>query len=355
MPEMILPGVYIEVRPEGLIVPGQISVGTVGVVGTAAKGPVGVATLVGSYADAVRRFGGYDAWRGGTHDELTLVRALQLVFTHGATTVYAVRVAGGSSASASITLASATGNTAKLTARTPGEWANDLTVNVAGAEESPVIEKRFHGSDLPISLPLKPIQSARNRVQLTEDLTGISRALRVVSGAGAAAAGEARLDPTTGAMTVGDMLQPNDVLDVTFLADKSSAVKVTLRLGTAQEIYTVVDGNDLADDVNDAVAGSAWVTAAVAGMSHPEEPPAHTAPAGAFAPLKGGDNGAANADYRTGGLDPLLAVDVHIVVAAGQDEGFGGALAAHCEQASTDLVKRDRIAVVGSGIRNPSQ
>jgi hypothetical protein len=117
----------------------------------------------------------------------------------------------------------------------------------------------------------------------------------------------------------------------------------------------VVDGNDLADDVNDAVAGSAWVTAAVAGMSHPEEPPAHTAPAGAFAPLKGGDNGAANADYRTGGLDPLLAVDVHIVVAAGQDEGFGGALAAHCEQASTDLVKRDRIAVVGSGIRNPSQ
>jgi len=42
-------------------------------------------------------------------------------------------------------------------------------------------------------------------------------------------------------------------------------------------------------------------------------------------------------------------VDAHIVVAAGQDESFGAALAAHCDQASTDLVKRDRIAVVGSG------
>ncbi|HEX8903822.1 MAG TPA: hypothetical protein VF771_03215, partial [Longimicrobiaceae bacterium] len=355
MPEMILPGVYIEVRPEGLIVPGQISVGNVGVVGTAAKGPVGVPTLVGSYADAVRRFGDYDAWQGGTHDELTLVRALQLVFAHGATTVFAVRVAGASAATASITLASASGNTAKLTAKTLGAWANDLAVNVAAADESPMIEKRLHGSDIPITLSPKPIQSARNRVQVTEDATGISRALRVVSGAGAPAAGEAKLDPATGAVTFGDTLQAADVIDLTYLADKSAAVKVTLRLGTATEVYTVVDGNDLADDVNDPVAGSAWVTASVAGMSHPEEKPSNTTPAGAFAPLKGGDNGAANADYRTGGLDPLLTVDAHIVVAAGQDERFGGALAAHCQQASTDLVKRDRIAVVGSGIRNPAQ
>ncbi|VAW88462.1 Phage minor tail protein, partial [hydrothermal vent metagenome] len=40
MAEMILPGTYIEVRPEGLIVPSRVSVGTVGVVGTASKGPV---------------------------------------------------------------------------------------------------------------------------------------------------------------------------------------------------------------------------------------------------------------------------------------------------------------------------
>ena len=54
MAELILPGVYIEVRPEGLIVPGQISVGNLGVVGTASKGEVNKAVLVSSYADALQ-------------------------------------------------------------------------------------------------------------------------------------------------------------------------------------------------------------------------------------------------------------------------------------------------------------
>src|SRR5262249_23682464 len=35
-------------------------------------------------------------------------------------------------------------------------------------------------------------------------------------------------------------------------------------------------------------------------------------------------------------------------VAAGQDDSFGNALAKHCAAASTDAIKRDRIAVVGS-------
>ena len=52
----------------------------------------------------------------------------------------------------------------------------------------------------------------------------------------------------------GDTLQAADVIDLTYLADKSAAAKVTLRLGTAQEVYTVVDGNDLADGVNGSLA-----------------------------------------------------------------------------------------------------
>lgn len=35
MPEMILPGTYIEVRDEGLISAGRISTGNIGIVGTA--------------------------------------------------------------------------------------------------------------------------------------------------------------------------------------------------------------------------------------------------------------------------------------------------------------------------------
>jgi Phage tail sheath C-terminal domain len=57
--------------------------------------------------------------------------------------------------------------------------------------------------------------------------------------------------------------------------------------------------------------------------------------------------------------DPLLDVDAHIIVAAGQsdkgagkvldaDKGAGAGLDAHCQKASTDTFKRDRIAVVGS-------
>src|SRR2546423_12925774 len=98
MAELILPGIYIEVRPEGLIVPGQITVGNLGVVGTASKGDVNKAVLVSSYADALQRFGPYDSFLDPTPsnptnprtDSLTLVRALEQAFAFGATTVFAV-------------------------------------------------------------------------------------------------------------------------------------------------------------------------------------------------------------------------------------------------------------------------
>src|SRR6185503_8846201 len=99
MAELILPGVYIEVRPEGLIVPGQITVGNLGVVGTASKGDIGKSVLVSSYADALQRFGPYDSFMDPSdpteprENSLTLVRALEQAFSFGATTVFAVRVA----------------------------------------------------------------------------------------------------------------------------------------------------------------------------------------------------------------------------------------------------------------------
>ena len=41
MAEMIIPGTYIDVRAEGLISAGRIATGVVGLVGTAASGPIG--------------------------------------------------------------------------------------------------------------------------------------------------------------------------------------------------------------------------------------------------------------------------------------------------------------------------
>jgi len=51
--EMILPGTYIEVRAEGLIGVGGISTGNIGVVGTASRGPLNEAVILGSYGEAL--------------------------------------------------------------------------------------------------------------------------------------------------------------------------------------------------------------------------------------------------------------------------------------------------------------
>src|SRR5262245_57084463 len=99
MPELVLPGVYIEFRPEALIVGGQVPVGNIGIVGTASDGPIGEAKILGSYADARAIFGAYDAFT--TTHSLTLVRALELAYNNGASTVYAVRVASAGSVASS--------------------------------------------------------------------------------------------------------------------------------------------------------------------------------------------------------------------------------------------------------------
>src|ERR1700710_3078461 len=99
--EMILPGTYIEVRSEGLIGVGGISTGNVGIVGTAAKGPVDVVQILGSYGEAVDKFGAYDRWSAAANaTPLSLVRALEQAFKGGASTVYAVRIANGTPATA---------------------------------------------------------------------------------------------------------------------------------------------------------------------------------------------------------------------------------------------------------------
>src|SRR5262249_34173013 len=132
-----------------------------------------------------------------------------------------------------------------------------------------------------------------------------------------------------------------------YAVKKDNAVKVTLRLGQSDEVYTVVDGNDLISDINDL---SVWVTAATA--DHPGELPSKSASDTAFAKFQGGANGQSNADY-TAGLAQLLNEDAHIILAAGQDDQTAGAaLDRHCQQASTDVIKRDRIALVGSKLQS---
>lgn len=135
---MIIPGTYISVRAEGLISAGRIATGIVGIVGTAMSGPVGEPVTLSGFAAGRDLFGLPDNFQqpeDGSHP-LTLVRALAQLYNNGASTVIAVRVAGGSAASANYTVLDADGNAvAVLTARTPGTWANDMQIAVEKASE----------------------------------------------------------------------------------------------------------------------------------------------------------------------------------------------------------------------------
>ena len=354
MTEMILPGVYIEVRPEGLITPGRVTVGNLGVVGTAGKGPVASPTLLSSYAEARQVFGAYDAWVDGNSAELTLVRALQQAFNHGATRVYAVRVASGTAAKAGFLINSTSGANTQLAVKTEGTWGNELKINIWDAEEHAFVEGEEHNGGGAITLANSAVvKSARNRIRLTTDADGLTRSLKIVY--------ESEADPAPGPGEVrvmnsgllefdaGETPLAADLISASYTVNKSSAVKVTLELDGAKEIYTVVSGDDLVSDINDQ---SAWVDAK--GDTHVAELPDKSSAVDAFSVFgtgsnTAGNNGESGANYQTG-LDALLNEDAHIIVAAGQDDNFGDELDAHCQNASSDTIRKDRIAVVGSGV-----
>ena len=141
--EMIIPGTYIEVRAEGLIGVGGISTGNIGVVGTANRGPVGEAVILGCYSEALSTFGNYDPWPdAAATPRLTLTRALEQVFRGGGSSVYAVRVAALPNdvpAMRSMVWRVRAGNNAtifSLTATSPGTWANSIVAELTPPSEA---------------------------------------------------------------------------------------------------------------------------------------------------------------------------------------------------------------------------
>ena len=358
MPEMILPGTYIEVRSEGLLTPGQITVGNIGIVGTAARGPLGTPTLLGSYDDAIAHFGGYDSFLDDAQppnlrvNALTLTRALELAFGFGATTVYAVRVGASTAAKASLTLASASGPGITLTALTEGTWGNALGVNVSTATDDAYVVGEVHpGTEVTAGLKLKrvPKVSARNRVNVFDSATATTTALQVVDPSATLVAGQASIN-TSGALTFFKNPVALDTITISYVADAAFAMVVTVRFKRTQETFTVFDNDALATQIN---ASSALVEAK--SLTHPTELP-KAIPAVPVQPLVfagfvGGNDGpeASSSDYD-GGLTTLLSQPVQIVVAAGKtDIELGNILDKHCQKASTDAFKGDRIGIIGPG------
>src|SRR5262245_45351147 len=183
MPEMIIPGTYISVRPEGLISAGRIATGIVGVVGTAASGPVGEPVTLASFSNAREIFGLPDDF-GRPEDgsnPLTLVRALSHVYGNGASSVVAVRVAGASRATATFAIQDDASRTvAVLTARTPGSWANEVRVTVEDAEDDCLIS----GEQVPAPFDklryTRVVPSAQNRMRIVRGATRRVENLEIV-------------------------------------------------------------------------------------------------------------------------------------------------------------------------------
>ncbi len=352
MAEMILPGTYIEVRPEGLIVPSRVSVGTVGVVGTASKGPVSNPEIIGSYSEARQVFGAYDAFVDGKSYELTLVRALEQAFSHGATSVIAVRVASEAAAKADFALTSSSGDCCQLAAASEGEWGNEIEVNVWDADEHSYVSDEKHNDGGAITLNYTPVvQSARNRISIFEDASQQTRLMQIIY-TGSVTAGQVKIDIASGALTFATGEDPlaADKLTASYVVNKSASVKVTLRHSVSEEVYTVANGDDLVMDI---LATSTLVKGTA--LANSSELPDKFSAVDDFR-LFGtgsntrGDNGAGvDANYKTG-LDELLNEPAHIIVAAGQHHGnIGADLTSHCRVASSDANKRERIGVVGSG------
>lgn len=348
MPESVIPGVYIDVRAEGLIRPGIIGLGNIGIVGTASKGPINEAVIIGSYTEAREVFGEYDMWIDGNSNELTLVRALEQAYNNGAGSVVAVRIGDEATAApASVTLSKNPNTVVTLMAKTPGTWGNALSVNVGAADANAFVENRellLTGSatiDLGVT---GLVQSPLNRVQVV----GAGAPLTIIY-TGAPQSGQVTMDTTAGTLQFGDAVPNGGSILVSYAVAAASARKVTVKYGDlTPEEYIIVNGNDLANDIN---RTSVWLSAeadsnaANAAMM----PDASTEP-DVYTPFTGGNDGLAGADHVEG-LLTLLNEDAHIILAAGLDNVTAASdLAGHCAQASTDLLKRDRIAVVGSGI-----
>jgi hypothetical protein len=354
MPEMILPGTYIEVRPEGLIAPGQVTVGNVGVLGTASKGPVGKPVLLSNYNDALSVFGPYDSFMQPndptkkTVDSLTLVRALELAFSHGASTVYAVRVtSSGGAGTASAPLMKVLDSVVVLNAASPGDWGNATSVTVSAPDDGDVLmtteTHTMASGETSFTLVTKAALSGRNRVAVKK--TGESAVPLTVISTGTPAATEAMLTATAVSWKLNPAFDGASLI-IDHVVDSSLVRKVTIKNGTASESYVISSGTMLAEQVNDPQNASQLVVA----VPNSTKATADQLPDVQVHALINGTNGNSNAAYSgPKGLDTLLDTDVHIIVAAGQSDALAGAaLDAHCQKASDDVYKRDRIAVVGS-------
>ncbi len=289
MAEMILPGTYIEVRAEKLIVPGPIAIGNVGIVGTARRGiladpddpnTVYTPSNIGEARDI---FGGLDSFENPieTGRELTLVRALELAYGNGAQRIFAVRVADSAAVNAAYQVVAASGNVL-VTALAPGDGYNEAEITTGAITTVDTI-----------------------------DVMDVS-------------------------ITVGNVVESWRAVPAA-VADFVEVLNGTHATYNFRANASTGNGSNLFEAADNGATGNV------------------TADQTVNTPTTEGTNGAAagSSEYQEG-LAALANQNVHIIVLAGEGvnsdsaRNLGSLLVSHVESSSDDLMRRERIGIIGS-------
>jgi phage tail sheath protein FI len=133
VPKFSYPGVYVQEIPSGDRSVSGVSTSITAFVGYTARGKLGEATRIQSYADFEKTF-------GGLHIQSELSYAIRQYFLNGGTDAVVIRTASGAKA-ASVKLMDTVGAGAKetleVTAASEGVWGNGLRVTVDYATSNP--------------------------------------------------------------------------------------------------------------------------------------------------------------------------------------------------------------------------
>jgi hypothetical protein len=344
--ETILPGTYIEVRVEGLLTIGAIATGNVGIVGTAERGNGDIAIL-SSYEDGRAQFGEAGVWDPTLGDaNLTLVRALKLLFDNGSQTVYARRAFNPTEAKSAKYRIAGPNNTAGLAlrAKTPGTWGNRLQIRIEEADGQVLVpneEVRPVNGTFTLSAPklLTPATPDASLGNILVEEHGLVHKFQLK--ASAAAAGVIQVNPGNRALTFPS--PPGATADViaNYWVPQDSLRKITFIYGNTREVYIAPSLSYLVQRIQDEQGPSKLVEAdQISGDGLPAQ-------LDSTETFTGGDNGSVSrADFQDA-LEDLVNEDVQIVVPVGwKFSQIKGDILGHVEK--TENIGHERIAVLGA-------
>lgn len=354
MVEMVLPGTYITVRDEALISAGRVISGNIGIVGTAAKGPLNEVKILGSFSEARELFGESDP--GGA---LTLVRALEQIYNNGGRTVYAVRTASSAAGGAAYQIRNASdASLVKLQVKTSGTWGNAIRIKISDADGPSLVTEELSGDATTLRRSHIVPDSGLNSIVVKQLSTGLTLRYEIVYDATPDnSQPQVGINTTTGGLTFTTLegFDPiaADTILATYEVPAANSRKVELSDSTLKETYTIADASHLATLVNRSsnlvFADSESETAFFNQLPRNTSASGERFGTGLSGHTAGNDGESASpADYKNS-LAKLETDIINIVVLAGQDDSNSQMvtnLVGHLN--TTAEIKRERIAVIGS-------